>query len=173
MNCDLIINKVYVIFSLLNLKLNLHFLPLRWLECYDPLLYNKRCPLVEVTWYANCLLRLKIHIRLRQTSLIWCDNKIYMNINDMSYHSFDPSPFNHLNINWRDVQKKNVVNNVDMSSLRAPWQKKRCSKVYVVSLSTCQKYQTSFLCVSKNVLRSASTKIGPRAWIYHHILVSD
>jgi len=25
------------------------------------------------------------------------------------------------NINWRDVQSKNVVNNVDMSSLRAPW----------------------------------------------------
>ena len=25
------------------------------------------------------------------------------------------------NINWRDVQRKNVVNNVDMSSLRAPW----------------------------------------------------
>jgi len=26
------------------------------------------------------------------------------------------------NINWRDVQRKNVVNNVDKSSLRAPWQ---------------------------------------------------
>jgi len=26
------------------------------------------------------------------------------------------------NINWSDVQRKNVVNNVDMSSLRAPWQ---------------------------------------------------
>jgi len=26
------------------------------------------------------------------------------------------------NINWRYVQKKNVVNNVDMSSLRASWQ---------------------------------------------------
>jgi len=26
------------------------------------------------------------------------------------------------NINCRDVQKRNVVNNVDMSSLRAPWQ---------------------------------------------------
>ena len=26
------------------------------------------------------------------------------------------------NINWRDVQTKNVVNNVDMSCLRAPWQ---------------------------------------------------
>ena len=26
------------------------------------------------------------------------------------------------NINGRDVQRKNVVNNVDMSSLRAPWQ---------------------------------------------------
>jgi len=26
------------------------------------------------------------------------------------------------NINWRYVQRKNVVNNVDMSSLRAPWQ---------------------------------------------------
>ena len=26
------------------------------------------------------------------------------------------------NINWRDVKTKNVVNNVDMSCLRAPWQ---------------------------------------------------
>jgi len=26
------------------------------------------------------------------------------------------------NINWRDVQTKNVVNNVDTSYLRAPWQ---------------------------------------------------
>ena len=26
------------------------------------------------------------------------------------------------NINWRDVQRKNVANNVDMISLRAPWQ---------------------------------------------------
>ena len=25
-------------------------------------------------------------------------------------------------INWRDVQRKNIVNNVDMSSLRTPWQ---------------------------------------------------
>jgi len=25
-------------------------------------------------------------------------------------------------MNWRDVQRMNVVNNVDMSSLRAPWQ---------------------------------------------------
>jgi len=29
------------------------------------------------------------------------------------------------NINWRDVQTKNVVNNVGMSCLRAPWQKAR------------------------------------------------
>jgi len=28
----------------------------------------------------------------------------------------------HININWRDVQNMNVVNNVDMSCLRAPWQ---------------------------------------------------
>ena len=26
-----------------------------------------------------------------------------------------------ININWRDIQIKNVVNNVDMSSLKAPW----------------------------------------------------
>jgi len=26
------------------------------------------------------------------------------------------------NINWRDVQRNNVVNNADRSSLRAPWQ---------------------------------------------------
>jgi len=25
-------------------------------------------------------------------------------------------------LNWKDVQRKNVVNNVNMSSLRAPWQ---------------------------------------------------
>ena len=28
-----------------------------------------------------------------------------------------------ININWRDVQTKNVVNNVDMSCLTAQWQK--------------------------------------------------
>jgi len=28
------------------------------------------------------------------------------------------------NINWRDVQIKNVVNNADISSLRAPWHSK-------------------------------------------------
>jgi len=28
------------------------------------------------------------------------------------------------NINWRYVQRQNVVNNVDMSSLRPPWQNK-------------------------------------------------
>ena len=32
------------------------------------------------------------------------------------------SGLKHNNINWRDVQTKNVVNNVDMSNLRAPWQ---------------------------------------------------
>jgi len=36
------------------------------------------------------------------------------------------------NINWRDIQRKNVVNNVDMSSLRAltkwPVQKHRTSQ---------------------------------------------
>ena len=26
------------------------------------------------------------------------------------------------NINWRDVQKHNVVNTVNMSSVKAPWQ---------------------------------------------------
>jgi len=29
---------------------------------------------------------------------------------------------NHSNINWRDVRRENVVNNVDMLGLRAPWQ---------------------------------------------------
>jgi len=36
-------------------------------------------------------------------------------------HGTDKSVVND-NINWRDVQTKNVVNNVDMSCLRAPWQ---------------------------------------------------
>jgi len=31
----------------------------------------------------------------------------------------------HNNINWRDVQTKNVVNNADISSLKAPWQNGR------------------------------------------------
>jgi len=26
------------------------------------------------------------------------------------------------NINWRDVQRQNVLNNLEMSILRAPWQ---------------------------------------------------
>jgi len=34
-----------------------------------------------------------------------------------------PAVVRSYNINWRDVQTKNVVNNVDMSCLRAPWQK--------------------------------------------------
>jgi len=29
---------------------------------------------------------------------------------------------NNYYINWRDVQSKNGVNNIDMSSLRTPWQ---------------------------------------------------
>ena len=29
---------------------------------------------------------------------------------------------NIIHVYWRDVQRKNVVNNVDMSSLRPPWQ---------------------------------------------------
>ena len=33
-------------------------------------------------------------------------------------HQYEPRN----NINWRDVRKKNVVNHVDMSRLRAPWQ---------------------------------------------------
>ena len=45
-------------------------------------------------------------------------------------------PFQHIsiyinNINWWDVKRKNVVNNVDMSSLREPWQKgKVVSELY-------------------------------------------
>jgi len=30
--------------------------------------------------------------------------------------------YSRLNINWRNVQRKNAVNNVDVSSLMAPWQ---------------------------------------------------
>jgi len=39
-------------------------------------------------------------------------------INWMKYIASDTV----VNINWWDVQTKNVVNNVDMSSVRAPWQ---------------------------------------------------
>jgi len=38
------------------------------------------------------------------------------------------------NINWRDVQTKNVVNNVDMACLRAPWQNIYTS-IYIASIS--------------------------------------
>ena len=31
-------------------------------------------------------------------------------------------PFSYISGNWRDVQRKNVVNNVDVSCLREPWQ---------------------------------------------------
>jgi len=36
-----------------------------------------------------------------------------------------PSKTLNFNINWRDVQRKYVVNNEDKSSLRAPWQNGR------------------------------------------------
>ena len=40
-------------------------------------------------------------------------------------------------INWRDVQRKYVVNNVDMSSLRAPWQNgPYTNKHFAVSTNT-------------------------------------
>jgi len=64
------------------------------------------------------------------------------------------------NINWRDVQTKNVVNNVDMSCLRAPWQngpyknkhKERHKNSY--NIMTQQTFrQTIFLCLSQNTLR--------------------
>jgi len=40
------------------------------------------------------------------------------------------------NINWRDVQRKNVVNNADRSSLRAPWQNGSVTKVDVYKTMT-------------------------------------
>jgi len=41
-------------------------------------------------------------------------------------------------INWRDVQRKNVVNNVDMSRLRAPWQNGSYTEKHAKQQKTCR-----------------------------------
>jgi len=49
---------------------------------------------------------------------------VYLQVQQWKGNAMDPLQWGWEmdNINWRDVQIKNVVNNVDMSSLRAPWQ---------------------------------------------------
>jgi len=58
-------------------------------------------------------------------------SKVRTNINLSFLHEFHVNvvereasyvPHIWININWRDVQTKNVANNVDMSCLRTPWQ---------------------------------------------------
>jgi len=44
-----------------------------------------------------------------------------------------------LNINWKDVQRENVVNNVDMSNLNINWKDvQRQNVVNNVDMSICQ-----------------------------------
>jgi len=50
------------------------------------------------------------------TDILWVE-ELNMNNPQIAFHE---GKFK--NINWSDVQRKNVVNNVDLSSLRAPWQ---------------------------------------------------
>jgi len=45
----------------------------------------------------------------------------------------------HRNKNWKDVKRKNVVNNVNMSSLRAPWQKSYFAMNLTVVFKSIQK----------------------------------
>jgi len=46
----------------------------------------------------------------------WQQPYCFGGLSEFCFLNFKP------NIHWRDVQRKNVVNNVDISSLRAPWQ---------------------------------------------------
>jgi len=43
---------------------------------------------------------------------------------NFGYHVSPRMKYGHsqMEYNWRDIQRKNFVNNVDMSRLRAPWQ---------------------------------------------------
>ena len=58
-----------------------------------------------------------------------------------------------LTINWRDVQRQNVVNNVDMSSLRAPWQNGRYKNKHTEqhkntqNTKTQQTFKINYFCV--------------------------
>jgi len=54
-----------------------------------------------------------------------------------------PNQYN-TNINWRNVQRKIVVNNVDMSSLRALWQ----NDPYNKTQQTFREKETLFLSLS-------------------------
>jgi len=52
---------------------------------------------------------------LNNHNINWRDVQITNGVNNVDMSSFT-------NINWRDVQRNDVVNNVDRSSLREPWQ---------------------------------------------------
>ena len=68
-----------------------------------PLSVLQRCKCIKLYkgrtsyWYKYMDTNSHLHAYMR---LVYCNNK-----------------------HWRDVQRKNVVNNLDMSSLRVPWQK--------------------------------------------------
>jgi len=47
---------------------------------------------------------------------------------------------NIFNINWTDVHRKNVINNVDMSGLRAPWQNGRYKNHWLDFNQTSQEW---------------------------------
>ena len=66
----------------------------------------------EKHWVAkmHCQPQRSYYLYNIYTSLFRCTKKWTM-----------PYPYNTC-INWRDVQRKNVINNVDVSSIRAPWQ---------------------------------------------------
>jgi len=73
-----------------------------------PRVYSFLHTVLVSIWYAKHPRKMEVCLltNIIPVSLITVENGIHSSIN----------------INWWDVQRTNVVNNVDMSSLRAPWQ---------------------------------------------------
>ena len=71
-------------------------------------------------------------------------------------------------INWRDVHRKNVVNNVDTSSLRAPWQNGPYTEKHTeqhkkhVEHQDATEIQKHFLCVFYNLITTIQCKTENR-----------
>ena len=100
-------NDMYVISLWIEYHLNNHIVIRR-----DLFTYNFYSSVYEEIYsiYDNIIIYFKTIEWLYTAWYKWLWNKVFKLTSLFS------------NINWRDVQRKNVVNNVDMSSLRAPWQ---------------------------------------------------
>jgi len=68
-----------------------------------------------------------------------------------------------VNINWKDVQRKNVVNNVDMSILRALWQKGQYTEKHTEQHKKNTKTQKTFRHFFVFHSLSSSLQLSPSA----------